>query len=84
MNFPKKKTRLLPEPLRPFRPALAGWRRRSAGAPGKGAPLACPSGSRAFFAGLVAFCDAIRPDPIPNSAVKRVSANGTASQDVGE
>jgi len=24
------------------------------------------------------------PDPIPNSAVKTVSADGTASQDVGE
>ena len=27
---------------------------------------------------------AIRPDPIPNSAVKRFSANGTMSQDLGE
>ena len=27
---------------------------------------------------------AIRPDPIPNSAVKRLSANGTLSQDTGE
>jgi len=26
----------------------------------------------------------IRPDPIPNSAVKRFSANGTMSQDMGE
>ena len=26
-------------------------------------------------------CKAIRPDPIPNSAVKRLSANGTLSQD---
>jgi len=25
-----------------------------------------------------------RPDPIPNSAVKRFSANGTLSQDTGE
>jgi len=25
-----------------------------------------------------------RPDPIPNSAVKRFSANGTMSQDMGE
>jgi hypothetical protein len=37
-----------------------------------------------FFAGLVAFSEAIRPDPIPNSAVKRFSANGTMSQDLGE
>ncbi len=37
-----------------------------------------------FFAGLVAFSEAIRPDPIPNSAVKRSSANGTMSQDLGE
>ena len=29
-------------------------------------------------------CEAIRPDPIPNSAVKRLSANGTLSQDTGE
>ena len=37
-----------------------------------------------FFAGLVAFGGATRPDPIPNSAVKRSSANGTMSQDLGE
>jgi hypothetical protein len=30
------------------------------------------------------FCRATRPDPIPNSAVKRPSANGTMSQDLGE
>ena len=30
------------------------------------------------------FCGAIRPDPIPNSAVKRSRANGTMSQDLGE
>ena len=36
------------------------------------------------FAGLVAFGGAPRPDPIPNSAVKRSSANGTMSQDLGE
>ena len=35
-------------------------------------------------AGLVAFGGAPRPDPIPNSAVKRSSANGTMSQDLGE
>ena len=39
---------------------------------------------RLFFAGLVAFGEAIRPDPIPNSAVKRLRANGTLSQDTGE
>ena len=33
----------------------------------------------ASFAGLVALGEAIRPDPIPNSAVKRLSANGTLS-----
>ena len=27
------------------------------------------------------FCEVTRPDPIPNSAVKRLSANGTVSQD---
>jgi len=32
----------------------------------------------------VALSKAIRPDPIPNSAVKRLSANGTLSQDTGE
>jgi hypothetical protein len=37
-----------------------------------------------FFAGLVALGEAIRPDPIPNSAVKRLRANGTLSQDTGE
>jgi len=26
----------------------------------------------------------VRPDPIPNSAVKRLRANGTMSQDLGE
>ena len=29
-------------------------------------------------------CEVARPDPIPNSAVKRFSANGTMSQDLGE
>ena len=42
-------------------------------------PASTPS-----FAGLVALGKAIRPDPIPNSAVKRLSANGTLSQDTGE
>jgi hypothetical protein len=32
----------------------------------------------------VAFGGVPRPDPIPNSAVKRSSANGTMSQDLGE
>jgi hypothetical protein len=36
------------------------------------------------FAGLVAFSAVIRPDPIPNSAVKHCSADGTMSQDLGE
>jgi hypothetical protein len=40
--------------------------------------------ARLIFAGLVALGEAIRPDPIPNSAVKRLSANGTLSQDTGE
>jgi hypothetical protein len=43
-----------------------------------------PPSSELFFAGLVALGEAIRPDPIPNSAVKRLSANGTLSQDTGE
>ena len=30
------------------------------------------------------FCETTRPDPIPNSAVKRPSAHGTVSQDPGE
>ena len=37
-----------------------------------------------FFAGLVALARRKRPDPIPNSAVKRLSADGTLSQDTGE
>jgi hypothetical protein len=43
-----------------------------------------PFASSLRFAGLVAFGEAIRPDPIPNSAVKRFRANGTMSQDLGE
>ena len=45
---------------------------------------------RKKFASIPAFCrpggfgEVIRPDPIPNSAVKRFSANGTMSQDMGE
>ncbi len=49
----------------------------------------CPSNRNPIcftlrLAGLVALSEAIRPDPIPNSAVKRFSANGTMSQDLGE
>ena len=40
--------------------------------------------SKLLIAGLVALGEAIRPDPIPNSAVKRLRANGTMSQDLGE
>jgi hypothetical protein len=36
------------------------------------------------FDGLVATARGKTPDPIPNSAVKTLSANGTASQDAGE
>src|ERR1051326_1088391 len=36
------------------------------------------------FPGLVAIARGHTPDPIPNSAVKTLSANGTASQDAGE
>ena len=47
-------------------------------------PSSAPAPPKLIFAGLVAFGEAIRPDPIPNSAVKRLSANGTLSQDTGE
>ena len=36
------------------------------------------------FAGLVAIARGNTPDPIPNSDVKTLRANGTASQDAGE
>jgi hypothetical protein len=36
------------------------------------------------FDGLVAIARGNTPDPIPNSAVKTLSANGTASQGAGE
>jgi hypothetical protein len=36
------------------------------------------------FDGLVAMARGKTPDPIPNSAVKTLSADGTASQGVGE
>ncbi len=54
---------------------------------GRASSVARPRGLRPpspIFAGLVALGEAIRPDPIPNSAVKRLSANGTMSQDMGE
>ena len=36
------------------------------------------------FADLVVMAGGKAPDPIPNSAVKRPSADGTSSQDAGE
>ena len=36
------------------------------------------------LAGLVAIARGQTPDPIPNSAVKTLSADGTASQDAEE
>ena len=53
------------------------------------APLATPIRSAGVrrplcFAGLVAFARGIKPDPIPNSAVKPLSANGTKPQGLGE
>ncbi len=45
----------------------------------------CPPGfARLCFAGLVALARGIKPDPIPNSAVKPLSANGTKPQGLGE
>src|SRR5690606_15091265 len=37
-----------------------------------------------FFADLVVLARSPRPDPIPNSTVKFLRANGTKSQDLGE
>ena len=37
-----------------------------------------------FFDDLVVIARGQTPDPIPNSAVKTLSADGTASQDAGE
>ena len=37
-----------------------------------------------FFADLVALARGPVPDPIPNSTVKSLCANGTKSQDLGE
>jgi hypothetical protein len=45
---------------------------------------ASPKGLRGRFDGLVATARGNTPDPIPNSAVKTLSANGTASQGAGE
>jgi hypothetical protein len=75
-----------PDPKR--KPVLLHVERRSAKADPAGvippfSVFRAPS-SILFFAGLVAFGEAIRPDPIPNSAVKRLRANGTLSQDTGE
>jgi len=37
-----------------------------------------------FFADLVVLARGPGPDPIPNSTVKSLRANGTKSQDLGE
>ena len=39
---------------------------------------------RGWFVDLVADSAGAPPDPIPNSAVKTLSADGTVSQDTGE
>jgi hypothetical protein len=36
------------------------------------------------FAGLVVLAGSLEPDPIPNSAVKLLSADDTSSQDAGK
>ena len=43
--------------------------------------VVCPA---MFFDDLVVMARGETPDPIPNSAVKTLSADGTASQGVGE
>src|SRR3954454_11523944 len=43
-----------------------------------------PFASSSAFRRPGGFCEVTRPDPIPNSAVKRFSADGTMSQDLGE
>ena len=43
-----------------------------------------PAQTQSGLDDLVAMARGQTPDPIPNSAVKTLSANGTASQDVGE
>ena len=45
---------------------------------------AAPCGAALCFAGLVALAGGAKPDPIPNSAVKPLSANGTKPQGLGE
>ncbi len=48
-------------------------------------PTAPPRVPRGLcFAGLVALAGGTKPDPIPNSAVKPLSANGTKPQGLGE
>ena len=79
MTIPEKtKPVLLPSAARPGRPG------RVLDVRIEGAGLALRFARLLIFAGLVALGEAIRPDPIPNSAVKRLSANGTLSQDTGE
>ena len=57
------------------------WKDASRGADGR----ACKALARTVrFSGLVATAASETPDPIPNSAVKRRGADGTASQDAGE
>jgi len=43
-----------------------------------------PKFTRVFFADLVVIARASEPDPIPNSTVKSLCADGTKSQDLGE
>ena len=43
-----------------------------------------PEFTQLFFTELVTIAKRPEPDPIPNSTVKRFSANGTKSQDLGE
>jgi hypothetical protein len=43
-----------------------------------------PEFTRLSFADLVAIAKRPEPDPIPNSTVKRFSANGTKPQGLGE
>ena len=64
------------------RPRRLAWRRLDAG--GRLCESKGKKGHNLSFAGLVALSEVARPDPIPNSAVKRFSANGTLSQDTGE
>ena len=43
-----------------------------------------PEFTRMFFADLVVIAKGPEPDPIPNSTVKSLCANGTKSQGLGE